>query len=452
MGRTSALFLRNTPLIQCCTESAMEPPSYPSHEGELPAYTRRPTPPPTAAVLASEPREFTYEIKARGSSTPWAILLVQGDPRLSKGGPTITQGSNLAGSVKLALRSAEAIQAVCILIRGEILKGERVAITFLDSKHTLWPSDGGDNTGKSAGKLKGDYEWPFSLFLPSSINKDGETYHLPHTFSDPGSFNVRYAVELRIVRGKLRPDDKLTCTIGYFTMKQPGPPSRLRQLAYQENSPLFGPEADPDGWHSQSLSVKGTLFSSRTIDVKVTFSVANPLAYTRSASIPCAMTIETPDTEALDLLSTPAAAMVYLERAFRENKNTGGNTVEPCARAVFWLSTEGQPEAEDVSSRRRLMGEIHLKGNLHPSSAMVGFRVEYNVVVFPFHAAGFKPLEESSGPIFRLPVEIMTRYAAGPRQRTYSTPTYETRNASTSIDHYYSGLAVRDRTVRDGML
>ncbi|KAJ7757430.1 hypothetical protein B0H14DRAFT_2976612 [Mycena olivaceomarginata] len=431
----------------------MELPSYdgsgnetllsPGDEGELPAYTRRPTPPP--ALQASIPKEFTYEIGGKYlNGAPWAILTVQGDPRLSKASPTIIQGSNVAGSVKLALRSPEAIQAVCILVRGEIVKSGPVAapVTFLESKHTLWSAVEGDRrapdapgiAGKSTLKLKGDYHWPFSVPMPATFSKDGEAFRLPHSFSDPGTFNVRYTAELRIVRGRLRSDDKVTCTFGYFSMQQPGPPSALRQLAYQENSPLLGPEADPEGWHSQSLSVKGTIFSSRMIDVKFTFSVAKPLAYTRSASIPCAMTIETPDLEALDLLSSPAASLVYLERAFRKKRETGSNTVEPCSQAVFWLPTEGADE--DSSYRRRLIGEIHLRANLHPSSSVVGFRIEYTVVVFPFEAAGFKPLENS--PVHRQPVEIMTRYAPGPRQRTYTPPTYKIRNAS--IDRHYSSL------------
>jgi hypothetical protein len=87
-------------------------------------------------------------------------------------------------------------------------------IVFLESKHTLWSAAEGDplapgNSGKSVIKLKGDYQWPFSLPIPTTLTKNGETFSLPHTFLDRvASFSVRYAAELRIVRGKLRPDDK----------------------------------------------------------------------------------------------------------------------------------------------------------------------------------------------------------------------------------------------------
>ncbi|KAJ7680810.1 hypothetical protein DFH06DRAFT_1164245 [Mycena polygramma] len=415
---------------------------------DLPVYTRRPTPPPAATQV--ERQEFPYHIKNR-SGVPWATITIQGDARLTRRLPTIRQGSSLVGSVKLNLRSAETIQAVCILVKGEILDGGPTSapINLLEIKHTLWSAAEGDpnapaenSNGKGVLKLKGDYQWQYTIPIPTTVTKDGETFRLPHTFLDRhGSFSVRYSAELRIVRGKLRSDDKLNCPFAYFSMKQPGPPSALRQLAYQENSPLFGPEADPEGWHTLRSSVKGTVFSSHMIDVKLTFSLANPLSYTRSASIPCALTIESPDRQALDLLSAPSSCMVYLERQIHENKEAWRNTVEACGQAVFWPSTEGA--SSDSSHRRHLMGEIHLRASLYPSSSALGFAVEYAVVVFPFQAAGFKPLDYS--PVLRHGVELTTRYAPGPRQRTYTPPTYETRNVI--IDHYYYSMVIENAVV-----
>lgn len=148
--------------------------------------------------------------------------------------------------------------------------------------------------------------------------------------------------------------------------------------------------------------------------------------------------------------------MVYLERISRRNdeKLEWTQTVELCGRAVFHLSTEG---ALDYSARC-LMGEIHLRADLQPSFTIFGFQVEvwphlvtcftiilsnyyskYAVVVFPFQAAGFKPLD--SNPVLRQDVEIVTRYAPGPRQKMYTAPSQEIRNAV--IDRYYQSLAQR---------
>jgi hypothetical protein len=61
------------------------------------------------------------------------------------------------------------------------------------------------------------------------------------------------------------------------------------------------------------------------------------------------------------------------------------------------------------------------------------FVSQYAVIVFPLQAPGFKASERE--PLLRQVVEITTRYAAGPRQKTYTSATYETRNAV--VDYYY---------------
>jgi hypothetical protein len=44
-------------------------------------------------------------------------------------------------------------------------------------------------------------------------------------------------------------------------------------MAYRENIPLFGPEADPEGWISlKPFVIRGTVFRSRSIVAKCTVS------------------------------------------------------------------------------------------------------------------------------------------------------------------------------------
>ncbi|KAJ7049698.1 hypothetical protein C8F01DRAFT_1001673 [Mycena amicta] len=439
----------------------IEPPSYDgfgfealvrSSNGasDLPAYTRRPTP-PLVAPASREPRDFTRHLKNH-SGVSWGSLTVQGDPRLTKSVPTILEGSDVVGSVQLTLKTTQAIQAVCVNVKGEIMGGAPVSVpqVFLDIKHVLWSAAEGDpNAPESSAtgsklnglKLRGDYSWSFAIALPPEVTKDGKTYRLPHSFMHKTAVcSIGYTVELRVVRGKLRPDDKLPCPFAYFSMRQPTHPSSLRMLAYQENSPLLGPDADPGGWQSYPLSIKATLFASRVIEVKLTYRLnSQQLSYTRSASIPCAMAIETSDKQAMDLLSGPSASLVYLERTTQENQGYR-NSTEPCGQAVFWPSTEGGADSA-VPNQRRLMGEIHLRGDLQPTSAVLGFAIEYAVVVFPLQAAGFKPVEEGK-PILKESVEITTRYGPGPRQKTYSPPAYEGRNLV--VDQYYYHLVIQN--------
>ncbi|KAJ6613801.1 hypothetical protein B0H10DRAFT_2270100 [Mycena sp. CBHHK59/15] len=249
------------------------------------------------------------------------------------------------------------------------------------------------------------------------------------------NFSIQYSLELRILRGKLmhgkQRKDKLGFTFGFFSMRQPGPPSMLRQLAYQENSPLLSPEADPEVWQSlPSFSNSGLLFSVLKLDVKCT------LCYTRSTSIPCALTIEMANTHALDVLTSPTAA---LER--RTRSPGGADTLELCGQAIFKASTEGA--AVDASSRRQLMGEIHLRRTLQPSTDMIDFLIEwfsvdpqYTVLVLPFQVTSFKPHRYEA--LLLQKVYIVTKYASGPRARMYTPATYETHNTphstTTTVD------------------
>ncbi|KAJ7494935.1 hypothetical protein FB451DRAFT_986832, partial [Mycena latifolia] len=285
------------------------------------------------------------------------------------------------------------------------------------------------HTGARSGRLKGEYTWPFSIPLPATAASKGKSFELPHTFVERGAnFSIQYSLELRILRGKLmhgkQKKDKLGCTFGFFSMRQPGPPSMLRQLAYQENSPLLIPEADPEVWQSlPSFSNSGLLFSVLKLDVKCMVSCwASDLCYTRSTSIPCALTIETANTHALDVLTSPTAA---LER--RTRSPGGADTLELCGQAVFKASTEGA--AVDASSRCRLMGEIHLRRTLQPSTDVIDFLIEYTVLVLPFQVTGFKPHRYEA--LLRQKAGIVTKYASGPRARTYTPATYETRNTAT---------------------
>lgn len=55
----------------------------------------------------------------------------------------------------------------------------------------------------------------------------------------------------------------------YVPALRPDPPSLLRQLAYQENTPIPGPEIDAEGWHTcPAVTVKGTVFNNRTAEVQ----------------------------------------------------------------------------------------------------------------------------------------------------------------------------------------
>jgi hypothetical protein len=66
--------------------------------------------------------------------------------------------------------------------------------------------------------------------------------------------------------------------LAYVPCIRPEPPSPLRQLAYQEGSPIMGPDIDTDGWKTlESVSINGTVFNDRLVKAKCTVSLVKDL-------------------------------------------------------------------------------------------------------------------------------------------------------------------------------
>lgn len=62
----------------------------------------------------------------------------------------------------------------------------------------------------------------------------------------------------------------LRTTFGFQINSVSGPLSELRQLAYTEGIPLFGPKEDPFGWKIfPPVKVQGTL-SGKPLEVEIT--------------------------------------------------------------------------------------------------------------------------------------------------------------------------------------
>ena len=56
--------------------------------------------------------------------------------------------------------------------------------------------------------------------------------------------------------------------IAYTPCITPDPPSPLRQLAYEERSPIPGPEIDPAGWKVfPEVAMRGSIFNNREVTV-----------------------------------------------------------------------------------------------------------------------------------------------------------------------------------------
>ncbi|KAE9405200.1 hypothetical protein BT96DRAFT_877009 [Gymnopus androsaceus JB14] len=393
---------------------------------------------PTSALNLTESsngaasKEFTYDLKSKSSL---ASLVLYGDHLLSKQLPTFLEGSKVEGLVKLNLESGESINAVVISIRGQVVSGSTI-YTFLDCSQTLWPQPT-SNGQKSNDKLQGEQEWPFSIHIPKEValtlgTKDAprvEVFRLPHTFLERHArASIQYEVVLRLARGFMKTDHRIITPFGYIPISRPEAPSRLRQLAYQENTPVPGPISDPEGWYTLTpIQIHGKLFNRQSIDATCTLSLASPLSYTRGSIIPLHLVIQSHNIQALETLSAPQAIICRLRRNIRyrpeENKASDPylrrDEVDHSELATWWAYNEGPPP-EKETFKRTMGGEILLPSDLKPTTNMGRFRLEYSIVFFPFDANGFQGEINSSDPMSEHPVEIATAFPPGPLPRTYT--------------------------------
>ncbi|KAJ7928766.1 hypothetical protein B0H13DRAFT_2652719 [Mycena leptocephala] len=360
--------------------------------------------------------QVTYHLASRGSKPPWATLKVLSRSPTPTQLPTFLEGDKITGTFVFNLEQAESITCVRAVAKGQIIPGpaERDAFTFLEVASTLWSKENGDprNPGSSkfSGKLCGYYEWPFTLEIPITVTVPATNHFRAGTFRLPKPFlrdDFRQASICSSAPFNVHASNhfaRVQTMFAYVPATRPPPPSPLRQLAYQQNTPLLGPEADPAGWEQlPSFTVRGTVFSTRQVEATCHFALAKPLCYTRGSPIPCVITLSSTDAQALDLLSAPRAISVHLRRRlkpvlpastrhgiFDANADLSVDPAENIVAASWWPSLEdvGSRTSQRIS-RRRLDGEIQLPTTLKPSCRIAHFAVEYTVEVLPFKATAF---------------------------------------------------------------
>ncbi|KAJ3872795.1 hypothetical protein F5051DRAFT_444863 [Lentinula edodes] len=456
--------------------------SLPQSVTSLPAYTRRLSPPSRAHRQLTEHVVELSSDNTNKRAKPWATLRVYSKAPAGSL-PTFLEGETITGSVTLNSDMSnsrhvscvkvivsfslveekgqeevsatsdltEGFRPLCPTVRGELSSGvlEVDRITFLETSTTLWTKDA------DATRRNGMY-WPFSIHLPGEIMapsgtmNDVRAYPLPPTFMERKTRAcIRYNLIVHISRSKFREDGNLQLTWIYTPTRKPEPPSPLRQLAYQENSPLLGPQADPKGWYTlPSAKVYGTLFKNRIVEVTLKLSLAQPLSYTRGTVIPLSLMLSSIDSQALDLLSSRQALTVRLRRkvSYKRAQNlaeinapwTSVIPTEPTVDfvdAVWWQRpgslnlNETGPLPVTTRLYRELEGEILLPKSLKPTFHISHFGIEYYVVMLPFDTTGFVPSTPAqkfhNGPILEQRVEIVTMFPKGPRPISHSPPEYQ---------------------------
>ncbi|TDL25703.1 hypothetical protein BD410DRAFT_604749 [Rickenella mellea] len=418
-------------------------------QSDLPIYARSISGRSTQSLARRSPVEHSFSLFS-ARNQPWATLKVSSNAPSVRFLPSYFEGQSISGNINLDLCKPDAIQSVSVTLSGQIVATNVTPFTFLEEKQLLWSTDMGDprsptSSGqlKYSGKLQGAYRWVFSFTMPSTCSVSWKSKEPPIALPIPPSFSERgatqyinYELFVWIRRGPLRIDSKLGTSLGYSPRIRPDPPSMLRQLAYQNGSPIVGPEGDPKGWTvSQPIPIKGTLFGKRpveatcTLSISVQLALALPLCYTRGTAIPCSMTISARDCQAVDLLATPKSPQVRLlrkvnygavEQPLGKDGQTLTHSTTDIVSAVWW--PDGNEECTDVHTRR-LNGEIHLPKDLQPSFIFGRFSVKYVIVFQPFEATAFEATDKVS--LFSASVDIATSHAHGPLPRAYAPPGYD---------------------------
>ncbi|KAJ7366255.1 hypothetical protein DFH08DRAFT_728184 [Mycena albidolilacea] len=407
-----------------------------SVSASLPAYSPRPADAMATRAFSGSrgSTEHIFALKDKKNKT-WATLTLASSAPAPSSLPTYLEGDKITGSLSLNIPANQKIAEVSIIVRGEIIPGpqQQNTLCFLDISVPLWSKN---QRGAASPSLSGEFHWPFSIDIPRDVVLADpripgalRTYILPQTFLEKTAKitgSAHYYLLAKITRSALlfRDDAELRTMFVYVPALRPDPPSLLRQLAYQENTPIPGPEIDAEGWHTcPAVTVKGTVFNNRTAEVQCVFSLSKPLSYTRGGVIPCSIDFFCRDLQALNLLCTPISIDVRLYREVKcsssspwlnSNPSRPIEDFEENSRAVWWqASAEHQGQGS-----RRFEGEIHLARTLKPTSLISHFTLTYFVLVMPFEVTGF--LSADTRPLIRQEVDIATICAKGPRPRCYA--------------------------------
>ncbi|KAH6913194.1 hypothetical protein BKA70DRAFT_1262167 [Coprinopsis sp. MPI-PUGE-AT-0042] len=394
-----------------------------------------------------------YSSVSKGTTGTPIELILEAERTSASSMPTYTEGEPVRGRVALHLSKPQTIREVTVTVRGSItsMDGSLDHTPFLNIPVTLWrPSSSesqrspspnsassSDTIQAHSKRLYGNFQWAFSIDLPKTVvascgsRKAAELFKLPQTFTERHArVSIAYEACLRVRRGRLASDYRTSLGFVYIPLTRPGPPSLLRQIAYQEERPIPSPDFDPDGWYTaESTQFRGTIFG-RKASVTCTLSLPKPLTYARGTPIPISLLLESDDPQPLDVLSSPLAITSRLRRVTKycakQDKKFDSlgwkDAVEDSQLASWWPCSD---HGTSTSHRRRMDGELHIHKDAKPTTAISDFRIEYSLVLLAFDSIAFRGASNSSEPLLSVPVEVATMPGRGPQPRMYAPPSYE---------------------------
>ncbi|OCH95904.1 hypothetical protein OBBRIDRAFT_809459 [Obba rivulosa] len=400
-----------------------------SHDSELPSYFDQPR--------SAAGTEHRYQLEDSGGKA-WIWMSIKSRAREPHQLPLFYEQDILTGTVEVDFDKTSGAKAVTITATAGVTAVGQDEDTFLKITHTLWDAKESTST-----KPKGKHTWPFSVSVPSEVaisdkfrpKQPLKTYPLPPTFSERASpAYVDYKLVVTVRRGAFKVNHTLATSWVYWPITRADPPSHLRQIAYDEGSPLIGPEGDPEGWKVlPPVKITGTVFSSRQVEVLCTIAIAKPLSCAAGSPFPIFLTLTGSDEQALDLLASPSSPKLHLTRTRAIGEGAAGGAeagrtdnvfVQSVGSAFFWLSSEGAVQA----GTRTLQGELDVKKGLKQSFALPGFALWYSLALYPFSASGFSSAVPATEPLLTESVTITSSNAVGITPRSYAPPGYDKKD------------------------
>ncbi|KAG5338117.1 hypothetical protein C0989_008195 [Termitomyces sp. Mn162] len=401
---------------------------------ELPPYTRRNT--LTQPIARREPTEHIYFLTER--NRPFVTLKLYSSAKSCTSLPTFFEKENISGTLEINAEKGDSISSITATVTGRMITGAHSGdgFKFLSQSIPIW------SKSPNVPRVPSPSDGASKMTVPNESGSP-HTYSLPETFLERHTAaSIQYDFTIYISRGMLRSDSQIKTAFGYVPSIRPEQASLLRQLSYQQNTPLAGPSIDPEGWKTlRAVSARALMFRSRQVEVQCLLSLAKPLSYTRGTTLPCFLTLKGAKEDTLDLFASHSAPVLKLQRCVRFFSKTSSpveglhgpwnETVENIASAVWWPSAG----TDDPPGVRHLEGEIKLGKDLRPTTSIGRFSVTYHVVLCPFNMPHSSSEDRS---LLSEPVEIATMHARGPRPRAYSPPAYT--SPSRPDEHYHTGL------------
>ncbi|KAJ7743677.1 hypothetical protein DFH07DRAFT_979421, partial [Mycena maculata] len=364
----------------------------------------------------------------------WGLLTFDSGARSAQSTLLFYEDDIMHGSLEMGTEKNDSLRSVTVKVAGAVVAGPLV-----DDRTVFWKLSSSLWTRKNSPPEIGRHVWPFAFPIPSEVTNSGSpaNFKLPESFLERHTrITVLYEISVIVTRGMFRTENHFKTHVRYVPCTRPAPPSALRQRAYRLNQALPGPREDPDGWYTNGTAMAhGHVFRTRQAVVQCTainlsphYNIDNPfqLCYTRGSVIPCWITLESGDVEALDLFAAPDALVVHLRRFVRHqttslvaNQTGPTQSFTTLAPAAWWPKPE-----HDTTYTRTLEGEIRVPADSVSSSATGQFSISYAVELFSPDSVGFTCTDSSA--LVSLPISIATMHATNaPRPVAYAPPSYD---------------------------